>query len=177
MKPVQRVIDVASRAALWVREAGAIRRGVVAIACREIPAGQKRIAGGGARQAAHVVEGKRVRPGGIRDLRQPRVFVICVIHRGAIRVRFLRQAVQLVVSVGNQLVLPISFARQIAHGVVPVSFDVAGRKRGLRHASKRVIRKRSSVIVRVLDARQIIFRVVAIGGHIAPNSMVGERAL
>jgi len=53
------------------------------------------------REPPHVVEGERVRPGRVRDLGQPAVVIVGVIHVGCIRIGLLRQPVQLVVGVGE----------------------------------------------------------------------------
>jgi hypothetical protein len=61
-----------------------------------------------------------------------------------------------------KMVLAVCFACAISNRVVVVRFDVAGRKISLCDTPKCVIGERG-VVVRVLDAGQIVFRIVAIG--------------
>jgi len=87
----------------------------------------------------------------------------------------LREPIQLVVSVGNQLVLAVSFVEEIADCIVIVGFDVAGWERRLGGAPKRVIVERGGVVVRILDALEITFGVVGVGRDIIGGIGDGEQ--
>jgi len=106
-------------------EAGAVGGCVIVVSSREIARAEEGIVRGGVRQPSHVVERKRMRAGRIDDLGQARIVVVGVIHGSGIRIRFLRQPIQLVVSVADQLVFSVSFAGQIAHVVVSVGLNLS----------------------------------------------------
>ncbi len=61
------------------------------------------------------------------------------------------------------MVLAVSLVGEIADRVVIVRLDVAGWEGRLIDPAKRIVVKRGCVIVRVLDAGQIAFRVVTVG--------------
>jgi len=112
-----------------VREADAVRRCVIGVTGGEVPPGEECVACGRVGQAPHVVERKGVGPCGVGHLGQPRVVIVRVIHRGTIRIELLRQPVQLVVSVGDQLVLTVCFSGQVPHRVVAVGSSTTWRTR------------------------------------------------
>jgi len=86
----------------------------------------------------------------------------------------LQQAAQLVVSVGYGLALTVSLLDQVAHRIVIVEFRCARRERRLGDPAKSVIRKRGAVVVRVLDAGQVVFRVVHVRGDVAGSGRIGD---
>src|SRR5208282_2969541 len=166
LQAVQRVVDVAAGAALRVGKAGTVRGRVIAVAGRQHAAGEERVLRGRARQPPHVVERELVGARGIGHLGQPRIVIVGIIHRRGIRIRLLGQPVQLVVSVGYELVLAVGFAGEIADVVVAIGFRVTRREAGLGDAAKRVVGEACGVLVGVLDAGQVVFGVVPVGGHI-----------
>ena len=165
LQPVQRVVHIARRATLRVGERCAVRCFVVCVARGEI-SGQERVAGRGPRQPSHVVKREAVCAGGVAHQRQARVEVVRVIHGRRIRIGLLRHPIQLVVGVGDLLVLPVRLDGQIVIRVVAVVLDVARRERRPRHSPEGVIREVCRVVVCVLDARQIVFGVVPVRGHV-----------
>jgi len=126
------------------------------------PRRQKCIARACRSEPSHVVEGELISARGIGHLRKAAAEVVGVIHGRGVRIGFLRQAIQTVVSVANELVLSVCLVEKIADRVVVVSFDVTRWEGCLRDAAKRVRGERCCVVVRILDAGQIVFRIVAI---------------
>jgi len=99
--------------------------------------------------------------------------VVGVRRAGGIGIALLRQAIQGVVDVLNRLTFAVGFAREIPDGVIRVGFVEARRERGLSDAAKGIVGEICCVAVRVGDAQQIVFRVVAIGGDVTRR--VGDR--
>jgi hypothetical protein len=107
-RAVQRVVHVARPAAFGIGEAGAVGRRIVGVARREVAPREEGLAGGRRREPPHVVKRELVRAGGVRHLRQAAVVVVGVIHGRGIRIGFLRQPVQLVVTLGARGLLGVT---------------------------------------------------------------------
>ena len=125
-------------------------------------------------QPPHVVKRELVRARAVAHLGQTRVLIVGIIHGRALRIELLCQPVQLVVSVGDLLVLSVSFAGQIVVRVVPIGFDIARGESRPRDPAKRIIGERGRVVVSILDARQVAFRVIAVRGDVVGSGRVGD---